>query len=307
MADISNIVVNNTLYNIKDANAVHTPLKTINGKTITGSGNIALNARARRIWYGTCTSSSATKTVTTATEDFTLTNGNMLVVRFSYNETPGTVTSLKVDGTTATLVYTTLNTNVQDGGRWAAYSMVSFVYYDSKFIMVNSGHATVSVYGKVRLLPTWSVTSQGSTSTTGYDGVTSNALSSLYDYVNTKMMDPSGGGYSLTLGSEFAVYGSSELPRVFKMGNIVWIEGCVTPVSDISGGDTNHLICTLSEGYRPQQTFYCIMQGSTRNKWQLTIGSGGSVYFSRQRTIGSWTTCSAGSWLPFNATWIAAE
>lgn len=305
MADISEINVNNTLYNIEDATAVHPPLKTINNEPITGTGNIKLNTRARRMWYGTCSTSGATanKTVTTTAGDFTLTNGNMLVVKFTNMET-SSGTNLAVDGNTAKPVYTTLNTTVNDTSRWVEGGVISFVYYDSKFIMVNSGHATTSYYGKVNLLPVWIY----GKNTAGYDAPTNDALCDLYAYnINNKIPTATYATQTLTLGSEFNLYTSGDsamAPTLHIWGKIVTLTGCVTPKSNFAANDSNHLICTIPEGYRPQQVMYMIMQGSTRNKWQLSIGSAGSVNMSRYRTIGSWVSCTAGSWLPFNATWI---
>ena len=310
MADISKIIVNNTLYNIKDANAVHTPLKTINGKTITGSGNIALNARARRIWYGTCSTSGSVqnKQVTTTTGDFSFTNGDMLVVRFTYTACSSTTSIwpdfLYVDGSQSGYGVTTYKDGDGTYFPWSAGELVTFVYYSSRFILVNGGHANTSYYGKVTLLPSY--TSAYASTKDYYDGPSNYALYGLYNGLDNYVSEAELSSYDLNRNIEYFTYyqSASVSPKLYIYGKIVTLVGVVTPTVAITGSTTNYTICTIPEGYRPPRTIYRVMHGSTRNKWQLTVGSGGNVYFSRYRTIGSWVNASTGAWLPFQVTWL---
>ena len=312
MADISNIVVNNTLYNIKDANAVHTPLKTINGKTITGSRNIALNARARRIWYGTCSTSgsSQNKRVTTTTGDFSFTDGNILVVRFTYTACSSTTSIwpdfLYVDESQSGYLVTTYKDGNGTYFPWGAGELVTFVYYSSRFILVNGCHAGTSYYGKVVTLKSLSDLVNNPSTESYYDAPSSTALYELYDRITTYTYPtPTYTTIDLSWGNNsIGGYASTLPPKLYVKGKVVTLVGVAQPTAAITGSTTNYTICTIPEGYRPPRTIYRIMHGSTRNKWQLTVGSGGNVYFSRYRTVGSWIDANTSSWLPFQVTWM---
>lgn len=312
MADISNIVVNNTLYNIKDANAVHTPLKTINGKTITGSGNIALNARAKRIWYGTCSTSgsSQNKQVTTTTGDFSFTNGDILVVRFTYTSCSSTTSIwpdfLNVDGSQSSYLVTTYKDGNGTYFPWGAGELVTFVYYSSRFILVNGCNATTSYYGKVVTLKSLSDLINNPSTDSYYDAPSSTALYDLYDkIVNYTYPTPTYTTVTLSWADDsIGEYASNFPPKLYVKGKIVTLVGVGKPTKTITGSATNYTICTIPQGYRPPRTIYRIMNGSERGKWQLTVGSAGNVYFSRYRIVGSWVDASTSVWLPFQATWL---
>lgn len=117
----------------------------------------------------------------------------------------------------------------------------------------------------------------------------------------------SGGWIFPTLGSNFAMYGTSEADNKTKYrkdGNIVEVRGIVTPVSDIAGSTTIYPICTLPNGYRPNSPIYVVCQGSGNCTWLLSIKTNGEVGFSRYRNGNATSTAAAGAWLPFQATFF---
>ena len=112
-----------------------------------------------------------------------------------------------------------------------------------------------------------------------------------------------GGWINATLNTKFAKYGETDT-KYRKCGSIVEIRGYVTPASDIAGGTDIHTIFTLPEGYRPESALYALCQGSSNCTWLLRVNTNGDVGFSRYRNGDTTTTASAGTWLPFQLTFI---
>ena len=133
----------------------------------------------RNIWYGTCSTSasSSPKEITTASGDFSLTAGNMLVVLFSHTNSLSSV-SLQVDGGTAKAAYPMDGTS-DISNRWGSSEVVMFAYDGSKFIMLEQGKASTTAYGITKLNNTTS-----STSTT--EAATANAVKTAYDLASGK-------------------------------------------------------------------------------------------------------------------------
>lgn len=117
-----------------------------------------------------------------------------------------------------------------------------------------------------------------------------------------------GGWIYPTIGSEFAVYASDGVgskPACRKDGRLVEVRGIVKPVVDIAGGTDMHTIITVPEGYRPNSPVYTICQGSGNCTWLLRVNnSDGTVALSRYRNGGETATASAGTWLPFQVTYL---
>ena len=117
-----------------------------------------------------------------------------------------------------------------------------------------------------------------------------------------------GGWVYPTIGSEFAVYasdGTSSKPGCRKDGRLVEIRGIVKPVVDIAGGTDMHTIITVPEGYRPKSPVYVVCQGSGNCTWLLRVNnSDGTVALSRYRNGDATATASAGTWLPFQVTYL---
>lgn len=133
----------------------------------------------RNIWYGTCSTSasSSPKSITTASGDFSLTAGNMLVVLFSHTNSLSSV-SLQVDGGASKSAYAMDGTS-DISNRWGSGEVVSFVYDGTKFIMLEQGKASTTAYGITKLNNT--VTSDSTS-----EAATANAVKSAYDLASSK-------------------------------------------------------------------------------------------------------------------------
>ena len=127
-----------------------------------------------------------------------------------------------------------------------------------------------------------------------------------------------GGWIYPTLGSDFAMYGTSESdnkPRYRKVGSVVEVRGVVTPLVQLpKSGDNNtanYNIFTLADGYRPNSPIYTICQGSGNCVWLLQVSTNGTVNFSRYRNgdtnanVTPGTNGGSGTWLPFQVTFIS--
>lgn len=160
MADISKITTpDGTTYDIKDATA---------------------RAMGKNIWYGTCPTAAATqaKVVTTTSGDFTLTEGNMVRVKFTNAQTYNGGITLNVDGTGAKSVMRQ-GTTVTVRYFFVAGEVVDFVYDGTNFIAVNEGIATTTYYGITKL-------SSATNSTSTSLAATASAVKSAYDLADSK-------------------------------------------------------------------------------------------------------------------------
>lgn len=98
--------------------------------------------------------------------------------------------------------------------------------------------------------------------------------------------------------------------RAKKEGHIVHIFGNAAVTSAITLNTTEVTMGTLPEGYRPSENLSALMQGSSVNKWLLSIKPDGRVRASRYG-LSSWvplepqTENEVGSWLPFSMTFYA--
>lgn len=112
------------------------------------------------------------------------------------------------------------------------------------------------------------------------------------------------GWVDLTLTSEFRQYGTGNSVRYRKIGNVVEVRGIVAPVADIAGGTDMHTIATLPSGARPVEPLYAICHGSSNCTWLFRVNNTGTLDFSRYRNGNSTATAGAGTWLPFQMTFM---
>lgn len=124
---------------------------------------------------------------------------------------------------------------------------------------------------------------------------------SLYDI----LVDLAGenGWTTAVRGGKFNNYNnlSANAPKYRIMGRIVNVKGVVSPSEEILANTTQHVICTLPEGYRPPTNIYTTCEGSAGNHWLCAVTSDGNVTFSRYSAGGSeWKTVTTTTWLPFN-------
>lgn len=116
-----------------------------------------------------------------------------------------------------------------------------------------------------------------------------------------------GGWVTVTsFGSGFALYDTNATSKVQyrKRGKIVEIRGVVKPTSAITGGTTNHTIFTLPSGYRPSGLVHYVCQGSGVCTWLLSVTNAGLVRFARYSNGTAYAEATAGTWLPFAATFL---
>jgi len=88
-------------------------------------------------------------------------------------------------------------------------------------------------------------------------------------------------------------------PKYRRIGNIVELRGVLQAVNKIPANASPTYFLTLPEGYRPSSNIFRICQGSSTNRWLLTIEHDGRVGISRYGTT-SMIDIAVGAWLPFN-------
>ena len=86
---------------------------------------------------------------------------------------------------------------------------------------------------------------------------------------------------SITLNSGYQSYGDDYPNKVWRFGNVVFMQGAVKPTTDKSASTSPVVFATIPPGFRPSSTFYQVCQGSGMNRWTLCVGSDGEVCWSR--------------------------
>lgn len=129
-----------------------------------------------------------------------------------------------------------------------------------------------------------------------------NSIKSLWNSItsiNSNLEDT--GWQTATLTEDFKVYENDNdyAPRYRKIGKLVEINGIVSPSATLKGSATVVPIFTLPAGYRPSRNYYYVCQGTTSNKWLLSISTGGTVGFSRYG-VSSFVDAIDTVWLPFD-------
>lgn len=108
---------------------------------------------------------------------------------------------------------------------------------------------------------------------------------------------------SLTLNSGYQSYGDIYPNKVWRFGNVVFMQGAVKPTANKPASVDPVVFATIPPGFRPSNTFYQVCQGSGMNHWTLCVGSNGEVCWSRYGNDTS-SAVPSGSWLVFSATWM---
>ena len=166
------------------------------GADASGSANEALVSAkeytdtevtaTKNIWYGTCTTASATaaKVVTTITGDFTLKEGATVYVLFNTDNTSTSRITLNVDGT-GNVAVNLNSTNGMTAYQIAAKQVVCFVYDGESFRVQGGSLATTTYYGLTKL-------SSSTSSTATNMAATPSAVKEAYDLANAAV--PVSGG-----------------------------------------------------------------------------------------------------------------
>lgn len=108
---------------------------------------------------------------------------------------------------------------------------------------------------------------------------------------------------SLTFKSGYQSYGTGYPNKVWRFGNVCYMQGAAKPTADKSASTSPVVFATIPERFRPKNTVYQICQGSGMNRWMLSVDSSGNVGWSRYGTTSS-SAVSSGNWLVFSATWM---
>ena len=108
---------------------------------------------------------------------------------------------------------------------------------------------------------------------------------------------------SLKFKSGYESYGTNYPNKVWRFGNVCFMQGAAKPTSNKSASSSPVVFATIPNGFRPKNTVYYVCQGSGMNRWTLTVESNGNVGWSRYGTTSS-SAVPSGSWLVFSATWM---
>ena len=112
-----------------------------------------------------------------------------------------------------------------------------------------------------------------------------------------------------TINSNFKVYRTGEYPRLIRFGNVVFLEGCLSPSKSLTMTSTSnqYTMITIPAGYRPSRELIFVCHGSTLCLWLLRINTSGECVFERYRKGDAYATPASGNWLPFSAVWVLPE
>ncbi len=108
--------------------------------------------------------------------------------------------------------------------------------------------------------------------------------------------------------STFTAYATGSVPTFVKYGRMVMVYGIAKPTETITGSQTETLMFTIPEGYRPFGRVVSVMQGSARHLWTMELTTTGNATFSRLRAdTGAYIDAGTAEWLPFSVTYICGE
>ena len=141
------------------------------------------------VWYGTCSTSGAARTMTTTTGDFSLTAGNIIYVLFTNAATAST--TLNVDGTGTINIKSVSTTNVA-ANQWAANEVVALIYDGTYFKMVDGRIASTTYYGMTKLSSSTNSTSTSVAATPSAVKTAYDLADNAYDLANAAL--PKSGG-----------------------------------------------------------------------------------------------------------------
>lgn len=152
----------------------------------------------------------------------------------------------------------------------------------------------------------------GMRSTASWGNTKTESAYPVYPYKGIAMCSEGVAEKHLTLEAEFRLYKATTPLCLMQYGNMVLLQGEITPVSAITGSATEHIIAELPEGFAPKysQTYLC--QGTSAALWMLRVYSADAddekyrskITFGRYRSGGSYANCNSGNWLPISVSWI---
>lgn len=158
-----------------------TNIKTVNGESLLGSGDLTVGSSGASVFYGTCATAAATAAKAVVCEEFTsdnLVEGTVLNVKFTYAQTYNGAPTLNVQSTGAKNIKRVGTTNAARY-EWVAGEVLQFVYDGSYWMLTDGGLATTTYYGVTKL-------SNATNSTSTALAATANAVKIAYDHADSK-------------------------------------------------------------------------------------------------------------------------
>ena len=122
-----------------------TNIKTVNGSSILGSGDLTISGGSTTTWYGTCSTAAGTAAKVVTCAGFELVKGAIISVLFSQQNTVGSLT-MNVNSTGAVGVRisaTSINTT-SNSLRWATNTLVTFIYDGTYFEYISARNVASS-------------------------------------------------------------------------------------------------------------------------------------------------------------------
>ena len=107
----------------------------------------------------------------------------------------------------------------------------------------------------------------------------------------------------ITFKSGYQSYGDNYPNKVWRFGNVCFMQGAAKPNSDKPASNSAVIFATIPSGFRPKNTVLQVCQGTGMNRWTLYVHSNGEVGWSRYGSNKS-SVVPSGSWLVFSATWM---
>lgn len=129
-----------------------TNIKTVNGNSLLGSGDVSVSSPPTT-WYGTCSTAASEYVKVVTCENFVLTTGAILVVKFTNANTysGSYVMSMNVNSTGNKYISygTSYVTGDSNNIPWAANTYMVFSYDGSSWVYLSSssGKTTTTIYG----------------------------------------------------------------------------------------------------------------------------------------------------------------
>lgn len=112
------------------------------------------------------------------------------------------------------------------------------------------------------------------------------------------------GEVELVFENGFKLYGGSYDKRAVRVGNVVFVDSCVSPPADNNLNTTSELaanvIATLPVGFRPKYRQDYVFQGSGTNIWLCIVFPDGRIMGARYRSGETYSKPPATAWMPFN-------
>lgn len=231
------------------------------------------------IWYAICDTSEsiAEKIVTTTTNNFTLTIGNIVYILFTNSNSIDT--SLNIDGTGAIpiKIYSSEPTVLQ---QWHSGEIIGFIYDGTNFKMINGGIASTDYYGMTKL-------SNETNSTSTNLAATPYAVKITYDLANQAIPKPieASNGDILIYDEETSAWIAAPAPSGNKLmrGPILITETQTLDLSKwgIQIGDPINVICVGGGGGGGVAQYGTVSgAGAFNNGYGAGASGGASAYGS---------------------------